>query len=72
MKARIVRNRVREIRSSLGMTQEELASLIGVARQSIISIERDRYLPNIETALLISKSLKISVDELFWLEEDHP
>mgnify|MGYP000852415171 CR=1 FL=1 len=69
MKARTVKNRVREIRSSLGMTQEQLAGLIGVARQSIISIERERYLPNIETALLISQSLNVPVEELFWLEE---
>ncbi|HSQ26303.1 MAG TPA: helix-turn-helix transcriptional regulator [Anaerolineales bacterium] len=69
MKARIVKNRVREIRSSLGITQEQLALLAGIARQSIISIERERYLPNVETALLISKSLKVPVDELFWLEE---
>lgn len=69
MKSKIVKNRVREIRSSLKMTQEELALLTGIARQSIISIERERYLPNIETALLISKVLKAPVDELFWLEE---
>jgi putative transcriptional regulator len=71
MKARTVKNRVREIRSSLGMTQEQLALLTGIARQSIISIERERYLPNIETALLISRSLKVLVDELFWLEEEN-
>lgn len=57
------------MRSSQGMTQEELAGLTGVARQSIISIERERFLPNIETALLISKSLKVPVEDLFWLEE---
>ena len=71
MKARTVKNHVREIRSSLGMTQEKLALLTGIARQSIISIERERYLPNIETALLISRSLKVLVDELFWLEEEN-
>lgn len=71
MKAKTVKNRVREIRSSQGMTQEKLALLTGIARQSIISIERERYLPNIETALLISRSLKVLVDELFWLEEEN-
>lgn len=70
MKTRTVKNCVREIRSSLGMTQEELAGLTGVARQSIISIEKERYLPNIETALLISKSLNVPVAELFWLEDE--
>lgn len=69
MKLKIVRNRVREIRSALGMTQEELAVLTGVARQSIISIEKERYMPNIETALLISKSLAAPMEELFWLED---
>ncbi len=60
---------MREIRTRLGMTQEQLAAFTGVARQSIISIERERYMPNIETALLISKSLATPVEELFWLED---
>ena len=51
-------------------TANLLAGLTGVARQSIISIEKERYLPNIETALLISKSLNVPVAELFWLEDE--
>jgi DNA-binding XRE family transcriptional regulator len=66
----IIENRVRELRTHLGMTQEQLADLVGVARQSIISIEKGRFLPTIETALRLSAALKVPVESLFWLKED--
>jgi putative transcriptional regulator len=65
----IVQNRVREVRSDLGLTQDQLADLVGVARQSIISIEKGRFLPTVETALRISAALKAPVEDLFWLSE---
>jgi putative transcriptional regulator len=65
----IVQNRVREVRSDLGLTQDQLADLVGVARQSIISIEKGRFLPTVETALRLSAALKAPVEELFWLKE---
>lgn len=66
----IIENRVRELRTYRGMTQEQLADLVGVARQSIISIEKGRFLPTIETALRISAALQVPVENLFWLQED--
>lgn len=65
----VVHNRVREFRANLGLTQDELAELVGVARQSIISIEKGRFLPTVETALRISAALKAPVEDLFWLTE---
>jgi len=69
MSHEIVGNKVRELRAELGMTQEELAESVGVARQSIISIERGRFMPTIETALRLSAALKAPVEEIFWLKE---
>lgn len=65
-------NRVRELRTNLGITQEQLADMVGIARQSIISIEKGRFQPTIETALRLSAALRVPVESLFWLKEDFP
>jgi putative transcriptional regulator len=65
-----VGNRVKEWRTRKGMTQAELAEAVGVARVSIVAIENGRFLPTIETALLISNALQVAVEELFWLKEN--
>lgn len=71
MKQNEVQNRVRELRSVLGLTQEQLAERTGLARQSIISIEKGHFLPTIETALRLSAALQEPVEQLFWLKETH-
>lgn len=63
-----VENCVRDIRTDLDMTQEQLAELVSVARQSIISIEKGRFIPTIETALRLSSALGVPVERLFWLK----
>ena len=65
-----VKNKIREIRAGLGMTQQALANLVGVARVSILSIEKGHFLPTIETALQISKALGVPLEEIFWIEEE--
>ena len=67
-----VENRIKEIRTDLRMTQAQLAELVGVARVSIVAIENGRFLPTIETALLISRALDIPLERLFWLKEAKP
>lgn len=64
-----VRNRVKELRAGLGLTQAQLAELVGVARVSIVAIETGRFLPSIETALRISKALGVPIERIFWLKE---
>lgn len=65
-----VLNYVRELRKERGMTQEELAEAVGVSRQTIISIERGRYVPSLPLALAIARFFRCSIDEIFKLEED--
>jgi putative transcriptional regulator len=65
-----VLNTVREFRKKAGFTQEELADAIGVSRQTIISIERGRYVPSLPLALKIAKFFERSTDDMFELEED--
>ncbi len=64
-----VLNALKETRVDRGITQERLAELTGLARQSIISIERERYLPTIETALRLADALSVPVGKLFWLRD---
>jgi putative transcriptional regulator len=64
-----IRNRVKELRTSRGWTQQQLAEAVGVSRQSINSIERDRYVPSLLLALEFSRVFGISTDEIFSLEK---
>ncbi len=61
-------NRVKELRSARGWTQEELARAVGVSRQSINSIERDRYVPSLLLALTFARVFGCTTDEIFTLE----
>ncbi len=62
-------NRVREVRNERDLTQEELARLVEVTRQTIIAVEKGGYEPSVRLALVLASSLGVSVDELFWLEK---
>ena len=64
-----VRNRVRELRLDRGWTQQELANAVGVSRQSINSIECDRYVPSLELALVFARVFGRSTDSIFELEK---
>ncbi len=60
-------NRVKELRIARGWTQEQLANAVGVSRQSINSIERDRYVPSLPLALTFARVFGCSTDEIFTL-----
>jgi putative transcriptional regulator len=61
-------NRVKELRIAQGWTQEQLAEAAGVSRQSINSIERNRYVPSLELALTFARIFACSTDQIFQLE----
>jgi putative transcriptional regulator len=67
---RTITNRVKELRAARGWTQEQLAQLTGVSRQSINSIERNRYVPSLELALVFARLFACPTDEIFQLEND--
>jgi len=60
-------NRVKEFRVARCWTQEQLADAVGVSRQSINSIERDRYVPSLPLALTFAQVFGCSTDEIFTL-----
>ena len=66
-----VQNRVKELRAARAWTQEQLAEAVGVSRQSIISIERGRYVPSLPLALLLARVFACPVEQIFTLE-NHP
>ena len=64
-----VRNRVKELRIERGWTQQQLAETVGVSRQSINSIERNRYIPSLLLALTFARIFACSTDDIFKLEK---
>jgi putative transcriptional regulator len=65
-----ITNRVKELRTAQEWTQEQLAQAAGVSRQSINSIERNRYVPSLELALVFARIFACSTDEIFQLESE--
>ena len=64
-----VKNRVTELRTARGWTQQELAEAVGVSRQSINSIERKRYEPSLLLALTFARVFGCSTDDIFAAED---
>ena len=65
----MVQNKVKDLRVERGWTQEQLAHAVGVSRQSINSIERQRYEPSLALALAFARVFGRGVEEIFNLEE---
>lgn len=63
-----VQNRVKELRTERGWTQQQLADEVGVSRQSINSIERQRYEPSLALALMFARVFAQATDDIFTLE----
>ena len=61
-----MRNSVRELRSERGLSQGQLASEMGVSRQTINSIEQDRYTPSLPLALALARFFETTVEAMFY------
>lgn len=61
-----ISNRIRRLRFEADeMTQQELAELVGVTRQTVVAIEGDKYSPSLEVAFRIATVFDVSVDDVF-------
>jgi putative transcriptional regulator len=60
-----MRNAVRRLRDARGLSQADLAAALGVSRQTINSIENDRYTPSLPLALAIGRFFEQRVEEVF-------
>ena len=62
-------NRLRDIRTQKELTQEALAQEVGVTRQTIIAVEKEKYVPSVKLALELARALNTPIDLVFWLEK---
>ena len=65
-----MKNRIKVLRAERDMTQEQLAELVGVTRNTIISIEKDKYCPSLKLGYRIARIFNVGIDEVFTYEED--
>ena len=65
-----MKNRIEENRKASGMTQQQLAALLGVSRQTVISLESGKYNPSILLAHRIAQVFGTRIEDVFLFEED--
>ena len=65
-----MKNRIAELRSIHGLTQQGLADEMGVSRQTVISLEKGRYNPSILLAHKIAARFELPIEQVFIFEED--
>lgn len=66
-----VANRIEDLRTRANLSRQELAEQVGVHYQTIGYIERGEYSPSLVLALRIASVLETSIEEIFWLDEEH-
>jgi putative transcriptional regulator len=71
LKSRI-RNTIRDLRATRSMTQQELADLIEVTRQTVIAIEGDKYSPSLEVAFRIAHVFGVPLEQVFQYDAPRP
>jgi len=65
----ILKTRIKELRAKYNLTQDELAEIIGVSRQTMLYLEKGKYNPSLFLAYKVAKALKSSINEVFIIEE---
>ena len=60
-----MKNQVRELRTARGLSQGELAAALDVSRQTINSIEQERYTPSLPLALALARFFETNVEAIF-------
>lgn len=65
-----MKNNLEKIRKERGISQEQLANILSVSRQTISSLENGRYNPSILLAFKIAKYFSVAIEDIFIYEED--
>ena len=65
-----MRTRIKELRARYDLTQEDLAKLVNVRRETIVFLEKGRYNPSLRLAHDVAVALKTTMDELFIFEDE--
>ena len=64
-----MKTRIKKYRAKYNLTQERLAEMVGVRRETIIFLEQGKYNPSLKLAHNVAKALKTTMDEIFILED---
>ncbi|APS40233.1 MULTISPECIES: helix-turn-helix transcriptional regulator [Salegentibacter] len=65
-----MKNKLKVLRAENSYTQEDLADIIGVSRQTINAIEKEKFDPSLPTAFRISRLFKLPIEAIFSFEEN--
>jgi putative transcriptional regulator len=65
-----MKTRMKEYRARLGLTQEKLAEIVGVRRETIIFLEKGKYNPSLKLAYKIGRALGASIEDIFIMDGD--
>ena len=65
-------NNLRVLRAIKNITQEDLASALGVTRQTILAIENGKYNPSLDLAFKIAKYFETTIEQIFYYKESRP
>ena len=65
-----MKTRIKELRARYDLTQDDLAKIVGVRRETIVFLEKGKYNPSLKLAYDIAKALETTINELFIFEED--
>ena len=65
-----MKNRVKELRTAAGMTQQQLADRVHVSSRTIISLEKELYNPSLLLAYRIAELFGVTVEDLYYLKEN--
>ena len=66
-----MKNKIKVFRAMHDLTQEDLAQAIGVTRQTILAIEKGKYVPSLDLAFRISRHFRVNIEEVFQYDEAH-
>jgi putative transcriptional regulator len=60
-----MKNKIKIFRAIHNLTQDQLAQAIGVNRQTILAIEKEKYVPSLELAFKIARYFEVNIEEIF-------
>jgi putative transcriptional regulator len=64
-----MKNKIKVFRAMHDLTQEDLAQAVGVTRQTILAIEKGKYVPSLDLAFRISRNFRVNIEEVFQYDE---
>jgi putative transcriptional regulator len=64
----MMKNRLKVYRTMTNLTQGELAEKLGITRQTVLAIEKERYDPSLDLAFKMAKFFRVSIEDIFQYE----